>query len=291
MNDNITELYSVKDAISTLSELAFSHQYVFRGFSKSREMLPSIIRSNYKDEAEQTVLADFERYAGSYFHAISPIEFMSIAQHYGIPTRLLDYTYNPFIALSFAIHSPKQNDEDDNEDSDFYYLNYASLEKNLLLHEIPLKEELYRIPLLTSDSLAVKACHIIGKIEALFSEKPAIQFNASNLRDSRNNLSTTDEIKACQKKIDERVILFIDPALSNKRIIMQQGLFMFPYSLNSERHTTILSNNSTTIKIHKGLRRELLSYLDTLGYNTYRLMPDLPSICHEIRCRACDLLE
>lgn len=48
-----------------------------------------------------------ENYGSSYFYAATPIEFMSCAQHLGLPTRLSDFTYNPFIALSFALYTTK----------------------------------------------------------------------------------------------------------------------------------------------------------------------------------------
>ena len=54
---------------------------------------------------------------------------------------------------------------------------------------------------------------------------------------------------------------------------------MFPYNLEKTTHMNIIEKNTTVIKIDKSIRNQLLAYLDTLGYNTYRLMPDLSSVC------------
>lgn len=101
-----------------------------------------------------------------------------------------------------------------------------------------------------------------------------------------NNQLKTDNIDELQPKIRNKVIFFIDPNQSNQRIIMQQGLFMFPYTLDPNKHLDIIARNSSVVMIHKGLREELLLYLDTLGFNAFRLMPDLSSICDAIRNKA-----
>ena len=58
---------------------------------------------------------------------------------------------------------------------------------------------------------------------------------------------------------------------------------MFPYTLNEQKHKEIISNNTNLIKIHKDARNELLEYLGTLGLDTFRLMPDLQSVCDAIK--------
>lgn len=111
-------------------------------------------------------------------------------------------------------------------------------------------------------------------------------------RDEADDLTADDfeKVSATQsskdiinKQLDKGVILFVDPNQSNERIIMQQGLFMFPYNIDREKHLSVLESNTDLIKIHKKLRKELLAYLDSLGFNTFRLMPDLASICGAIK--------
>ena len=69
---------------------------------------------------------------------------------------------------------------------------------------------------------------------------------------------------------------------------MQQGLFMFPYTLEKEEHLQIIENNTSLIMVHKELRNKLMDYLDTLGFNSFRLMPDLSSICYAVKKKIID---
>lgn len=101
--DNEQEFTSSDKLITHLTQLAVDKNNVFRGYGKQSELFPNIIREKDWREQEIRLLHEFERYGLQYFSANNPIDFMSYAQHYGLPTRLLDFTYNPFIALYFCI--------------------------------------------------------------------------------------------------------------------------------------------------------------------------------------------
>ena len=88
--------------------------------------------------------------------------------------------------------------------------------------------------------------------------------------------------KAMENFINNK-ILFVDANQCSQRIVMQQGLFMFPYTLNPEKHRAIIEDNTNLIRISKDIREELLEYLDTIGINTFRLMPDIQSVCAAVK--------
>ena len=83
----------------------------FRGHSSSEyKLIPSIGRlfqegkEDIMKQYEQAIFNDFKR-KYSMFTDVRPKndkEFLFLAQHYGLPTRLLDWTYNPLVALYFS---------------------------------------------------------------------------------------------------------------------------------------------------------------------------------------------
>lgn len=83
---------------------------LFRGVSDSSYTLrPSIGRRVAKDadslrEYERTLFEKFKNTAVQYLNRepANDYEWLFLAQHYGIPTRLLDWACNPLIALYFA---------------------------------------------------------------------------------------------------------------------------------------------------------------------------------------------
>ncbi len=96
-------LANIKDA---KNELGNPEILWFRGHSNAEfRLLPSLLRYSRGLEKEQELFYKFKRYADKLFKSKnSEWETLFDMQHYGIPTRLLDWTENFGIALFFAAY-------------------------------------------------------------------------------------------------------------------------------------------------------------------------------------------
>ncbi len=80
----------------------YRSRFVFRGLSNAGYGLhTSLVRLNGA-AVERHLLRDFRKYARIAAKDDSQWNWLALAQHHGLPTRLLDWTYSPYVAMHFA---------------------------------------------------------------------------------------------------------------------------------------------------------------------------------------------
>ena len=213
-----------------------NENFIYRGIKHEKEKYPKIIRKKDCSGDEDMILADFERYYGLFTKTSNFWEFLAIAQHHGLMTRLIDFTSNFFVAAFFSLYNSNSN-----SNHSIYVIDKRKLKKS----------SEWKMP------------------ESVIVSEPDEKMS-DNVKMAFDSIAT----------FGGNYILC--PDYSNKRMFVQQGLFVVPSFVNKKYIDDIYDTADYEILISKRIRTSILKRLKTIGFDEYRLMPDLDSVCHDI---------
>jgi hypothetical protein len=122
------EIHSISDLLAGLAAKANPGKPLwFRGHSqKDWPLLPGLARKKKTAQAESTLIKGFRQNAVGLLPSVPRTEWdwLFFMQHYRLPTRLLDWTESPLVALFFVV------EERPKEDGAIWCLDPVALNKN-----------------------------------------------------------------------------------------------------------------------------------------------------------------
>ncbi len=107
---------SLNSYINYVKNNCMGEMVLFRGQSEDKPLLPKIARPEFEWkndvlQVERDMMEDFRKRSRPFlnFKPDNDWDLLALAQHYGMATRLLDWTKNPLSALWFAVRDPIKN--------------------------------------------------------------------------------------------------------------------------------------------------------------------------------------
>ena len=213
-------------------------------------------------------------------------EVLAKMQHYGVPTRLLDITSNPLVALYFACNS---NNVDDSVDGVVY--TFQTEDMPIKTFESDTVAILASLPRISQEDyvevfeLAMELCgggHDIDD-DALgeFNQNSAVRRLLHEIKKEKPDFEQLQRPRTLLEDI------FYVPKQNNSRIVRQQGAFLMfgmadlaPFEGNEKSapgmcHYKIIINSDS--------KKEILSGLKMLSITKSALFPELYTIAESIK--------
>lgn len=279
MNKTDIVVTSLAEYIEKVSNLAGTVFYsgttnlfpIYRGQANSDwDLNPAVYRDN-RFKYEKKYICEMERVAPEAFSGMSRIDKLIKMQHYGLPTRLLDFSKNSLVALYFAC-----NKESDKDGAVYEIHAMPMLHQDAVLVSVVMKYLFeYGSEFFNPDRFVAELSEkeYPGKFFADFKSRDGI----------RQVLSATYGIypKHTNERVKSQDGVFILAGMEIKEIEM--GCFAF--SPRTQSDIKSVWSESRRIVIPKENKIEILYALDKIGINENNLFPGLESDARSVvRC-------
>ena len=235
--------------------MRYRSDFIYRGVSdKNFDMFPKLNRYCSHDlRLEEALIRNFKKYGYSDLGSNRSFwQIVTIGQHHGLPTRLLDWTYSPFVACHFAT----ENTEEYDRDGAILCLDYGKMNQQL-------------------PEVLTKA------LEDTNSRIFTLEMLEENIAD----------FDAMKKLSDEPYALFFEPASIDNRIVNQFALFSVVSDRSVLLGDLINKYHDLCLKIiiPKEVKLELRDKLDYINMSERLIYPGLDGICKWMTRRYSDL--
>jgi hypothetical protein len=235
---------------------------IYRGHADEKyDLKPWLLRLSKNRKDEKNILRELISLHPSEFATDKSVfEQLVRMQHHSMPTRLLDLTFNPLVALYFACRGEKEREAD----GEFVRLSVPK----------------FQIRYFDSDTVSCVAnlSNLTGK-ERDYLRKEATQKNLGESHAGKRLLQFIRAEKPYflpEMKLDDlKKILVVKPKQSNRRILAQQGAFLL-YGLTS----VLDDDNDMRIKIIRTripsvAKNHILQQLNRININESSLFPEI----------------
>jgi len=252
-----------------------AQKFFFRGQSNSNwDVVPGIFRENYLSYESELISGAFLRNPSEFRKLDTDFEKLAKLQHYGLPTRLLDVTSNPLVALYFACQPYQEYSEVDNSiiKPDGVVLFSRSYSKSCNDLEVSVISHLANMEVNGNTTLNTLLEELEDK--RIYSSK-----SAKDCRDGQYK----SLIEILQNNY------FVVSNMNNERLIRQSGLFLLVGKYNiilqdkdiGQSVIQVAKSSAksdfdlTVFRIPEDKKEEILEELDFYNINEGALFPEL----------------